>query len=219
MCRIFQRGDRRILFIHIPKTGGTSVIDLLVRNGWLTTQKIPEISPGLKAEFPSLINSKHQHNILRQSWSAEWEYEFSLVRNPYSRAFSQAKHCAKRTAHVLGKNPRYPKSYGFGLWMHKIITDTIEKQGMCVDDNHFRPQSEFISKDTDWFRIEDQKDRFLESLKLRDIISKTSDLDCLNFSFPEDERDPSTTWMRVKNVHEKFIDIYGEDFKNFGYQI
>jgi hypothetical protein len=219
VCRIFERDGRRVLFIHIPKTGGTSIIDMLVRNGWETAQEIPKASQSLRDEFPRLINSKHQHEILRKSWNLKWDYEFALVRNPYSRAFSQAKHVAKTMDTLQDIDPRYPKTYGFGLFMHKVITETIASQGISVDDNHFRPQVDFISKKTEWFRIEDQKDYLLNSLKSLDIISVNSELDNLNFSFSENQKDPDREWMQVKNVHKKFIDIYSKDFKKFGYKI
>jgi hypothetical protein len=31
---VFRRDDKRVLFVHVPKTGGTSVEELFRRRGW-----------------------------------------------------------------------------------------------------------------------------------------------------------------------------------------
>ena len=81
--------DRRLLFIHIPKTGGTTILTLL---GLWKKERSPELRT-LFGDFGSL---DLQHLTLRQAeqflTAAEFSsyFRFAFVRNPWDRAVSAA---------------------------------------------------------------------------------------------------------------------------------
>jgi len=81
--------DRRLLFIHIPRTGGTTILTLL---GLWKKERSPELRT-LFGDFGSL---DLQHLTLRQAahflTAAEFAsyFRFAFVRNPWDRAVSAA---------------------------------------------------------------------------------------------------------------------------------
>lgn len=71
---------KKVLFIHIPKTGGTSIADFLDNNDmdqW--SRKYP---------------SRHDPYFFmeKNNTITEETFTFSVVRNPYTRAYSYYKH-------------------------------------------------------------------------------------------------------------------------------
>ena len=147
---------------------------------------------------------------MRDLWNESWDYEFTIVRNPYERIFSKAKQQAKE----FGID--YPDPLGFLRWTKDLLENVIYRDGLGVDDNHFRPQSEFIGKETLWYRLEDQIDKLLDELRRSEIISQDTIFPRINSSF---EKSPSIRipWEDYPSILDKFINLYREDFEKFKY--
>lgn len=76
--------DKKVLFIHIPKTGGTSVTHVLKSMGMDSWCRDPKYR-----HHDSLVNLEKNNTL------PEDVFKFSIVRNPYTRTFSYYKHFQK----------------------------------------------------------------------------------------------------------------------------
>lgn len=214
---IYQKANKRVLFVHIPKTGGTSIRHLLHSEGWEKIED-PQIPDHLKNEIIGDRRSKHQHSVLRDLWKESWDYEFAMVRNPYERFLSQVKHIsvARKKIGYDSEFPDMPSSDGTLNIFDSVHNRLIPKNGKGIDDNHFRPQSEFINKDTKIFKLESQKGDAIDFLKSNNIISQDAVFPHLHESI-HDAPNLIVAWPLRKILHSQFLNFYFDDFKNFGY--
>ncbi len=214
---IYQKANKRVLFVHIPKTGGTSIRHLLHSEGWEKIED-PQIPDHLKNEIIGDRRSKHQHSALRDLWKESWDYEFAMVRNPYERFLSQVKHIAveRKRMGYSSNLPDMPTSDGVMNIFDSVHNRLIPKSGMGLDDNHFRPQSEFINSDTRFFKLESQREDAIDFLKSNQIISHDAFLPHLHESIP-DAPNLIVAWPLRKALHSQFLNFYCDDFENLGY--
>lgn len=74
---IFDKDNKKVVFLHIPKTGGSSITKLFEENGW----------------SQQCIQGGHQHKTLDQI-SVDWscvETIFTVIRNPIDRVLSEIR--------------------------------------------------------------------------------------------------------------------------------
>ena len=205
---IFKNKDRYLHFIHIPKTSGTSVCNLLEQAGWKKL-KFVQVPAQVVDICKKTDAYKHQHREIWKQWDISVDYRFAFVRNPYERFVSQCKQIAIAEGYD-SISPAYV------LEKFKVYLDLIKTNGLHQDDNHIRPQHEFIDENTAIFRMEDQREAFLLWCRERDIISKDISFNHLNNSL---KNEPLTIvhWPLVPDLHAMFLGLYGEDFEKFGY--
>lgn len=137
---VFEQGSVRILFIHIPKTGGTSIENMLKKHTKMTFFS-PIPPPNLKIcpqhlqinDFRMLLNGCH------------WDWQFSIVRNPYDRIESEYHY----TARMFYKNGGIAN---FSEWIINTIKNAQKNKSIL--DNHLRPQSEFLDREVEIFKFE-----------------------------------------------------------------
>ena len=55
-------------------------------------------------------------------------------------------------------------------WLNNIMTVHIPRDGFGMDDNHWRPQVDFIAEDTVVYRMEDELEELLKTLKIKGYI-------------------------------------------------
>ena len=207
---VFCRGDKIIHFIHIPKTGGASVRELLYDNGWNNIEK-----------------EKHSPRDVWQTYEKNWEYQFCVTRNPYDRIESGYFHVRRAGAESVMSFLVSPSSF---LEFVRLVVDNMSKEVWSIDeDNNFwRPQVDFIDGDTAIFQLE-EIDNLLLELKKRKYISQDSvmphyrhrsrvshDINAppgIDISFRD-------AWNYDHNiVHDSFVRFYKEDFEKFKYDI
>ena len=80
----FSNKNYKILFIHIPKTGGTTIEDFLCDSFKISFHTIG---------VPSALKITPQHLQIKDIEllfnGKEWDYAFSVVRSPYERLKSE----------------------------------------------------------------------------------------------------------------------------------
>lgn len=76
---IYEKNNKRILHVHIPRTGGTSITKMFQGLGWGVDKWSEDGYEG-------------QHSV-RQYWKdwGEFDYIFTVVRHPVFRALSDAR--------------------------------------------------------------------------------------------------------------------------------
>lgn len=192
--------NHEILFIHIPKTGGTSVENFFLENGFRMRLFARRHNPCLKVN-PQHLTSSEVHYLLGDGF----DYEFAVIRDPFDRIESEFFYTNKMRARR--QLPNLPEE-SFSQW----VLDSLEEAGgrPYFRDGHFRPQAQFVSAATNVFRYEDGLTRAVERVFEETNIPMDGTLPMHNKS---DRRPLSWTSEALDMVRE----FYAEDFLCFGY--
>jgi hypothetical protein len=135
---LYRHNGRIVFFIHIPKTGGTS-IERTFRDAGCAEA----LRSGQKFAR-SKIAPQHMHRELYELAIAKgfYDYQFAVVRNPFDRIASHYGH------KVTNKNRTGTPDAWINAALNRLSDDPF------TNDNHLRPQVEFIGPDTDVFKFE-----------------------------------------------------------------
>ncbi len=134
---IFNVNGKKILFIHVPKTGGTSIetyfgkyvgVSLLSRR----RPYHPLLRSGLLSQS---VPFQHLHASLLVSLFEPGFFDavFMVVRDPMQRLISEYRHSRAMS--------RPETILPFSAWLR--VSLMAAKIDPCFRNNHFRPQSEF----------------------------------------------------------------------------
>ncbi len=136
---LFRRGPQTVFFVHIPKTGGTSVEETFKSEGWIEALRMKDALGYLPATPQHLQADLYTKLVPAQFY----DYAFTVVRNPFARLASEYR-MRKEEGSWSG---------GFGEWLDLRLREYAENP--YVADNHLRPQVEFLVPDLQVFRFED----------------------------------------------------------------
>lgn len=195
-----QFQNRNILFVHIPKTGGSSVEAWLEQHG-----KLHLFSVGK----PPALNCTPQHLRywdLRQLFDpAFFDYAFTIVRNPFHRLESEY-----RMRMIVQAEQLVAKHTDFPIWLHAQL-DAFERNAFHLD-NHLRPLWHFASDRTEVFRFEDGLDQIIAKVAARTGLPQPV---TIPRAMTSERFDGVIEWdqadiLRVQTIYQK-------DFETFGY--
>lgn len=131
---VFTKDNQRVLFIHVPKTAGSSVNKLFMNNGYERSY----YSESSREPHKGLCGPQHMDaELLEEELDlSSFDYIFSIFRDPIDR------HLSEFTWAPWGLCGRdiYTEDM-FDDWCGKIFQ--AYKQNPYRFDNHIRPQSEF----------------------------------------------------------------------------
>lgn len=195
--------QKNILYVHIPKAGGTTVENWLSRFGALRL---------FNSSNPEAMLCTPQHltysDIERLFPAGYFDYAFAIVRNPYSRIES-----AYRYQHVsLYHRPSHePES--FQKWMRELPSRL--KRHPFLFDNHWRRQVDFLSGNTRIFKIEDGLDAALSR------VAAETGLPQLDTALPvtNHTRDLNLPLSWGPAELDVARNLYAADFARLGYDI
>ncbi len=161
-------GDRLIFFVHVPKTGGTSVEAYLRAKGGLALA-------GTRRHGWSRTTPQHIHREIFAEMVPPGFYDhgFTILRDPKSRLVSEFCMRAEPLrlklrpfglARAAWKRMRGIRSYGvrignrlefldFDGWVARSFAEF--RKDPFYKDNHFRPQHEFVADGHRVFLFED----------------------------------------------------------------
>lgn len=164
---------RKLIFIHVPKTGGTSVEKVLrleslhnlfsYKKCIASMPNIADIFNGIDKNIvlsitPQHLTSCHLKNIFPSQF--ETYTKFAIVRNPYDRIVSEYHYINDFMKHDFLKQYR---DISF-LEFLKRVRETPRMLQVSLFDNHFLSQSEYLrclNKEQDnIFRYENIEDVF-----------------------------------------------------------
>lgn len=195
-----EHNGQRILFIHIPKTGGSSI------EHWLGQQAPLRFKTMGK---PIATKSTPQH--LRFSDMADlfgkdyFDYAFTIVRNPYDRIASEYRMQAIQKSGNIWKD-----FIPFDRWLESMME--LREEDSWARDNHLRAQWQFTSKHVEVFRYEDGLDDAVAQIAsatgltaspLEKLVSSEQFKGEIDWDVPD--------YIRVQEA-------YRRDFKQFGYE-
>lgn len=194
---LFRFDSAVILFIHVPKTGGSSIEAALRAMGGRPAL-LSQSSQGYARSTPQHMQAEVLAAFVPETF---YDLRFALVRDPQSRLVSEYK------MRRIGRERQDLPPLSFAEW----VTETFERyqRNAYVFDNHIRPQSALIPEGTPVFRFEDG---------LAPALAHVADR--LGRAAPalphlrEGARDPVPV---PPETARRIADFYAEDYARFGY--
>jgi len=137
---VFTKDNKKILFIHVPKTAGSSINKLFLNNGY----EISYYSESSKNLYKGLCGPQHiEAKLIEEEFKNQsFDYVFSIFRNPIDRHLSEFTWAPWG---LMGRDIHTPEL--FEEWCPKIFKSYI--QTPYKFDNHIRPQNEFYLQGID----------------------------------------------------------------------
>ena len=139
---LFRINNSVILFVHVPKTGGTSIEVHLAKfgRGALMTDH-DHAWPRCNAQH---MDSRSYARIIPKDF---YDYGFMVVRNPFDRIVSEYRMRHRDHAAEGRRIKDFPE------WVDGMLRRYQRDHYLL--DNHIRPQAEFFSEGLDVFRLEE----------------------------------------------------------------
>lgn len=194
---VYTINGKNILFIHIPKTGGSAIGAELAKAGQAHFEDA--IAFGNK-----IIRPKHAHAAILEAVfdPSMFDLVFTVVREPVARMISEFRYQSRKPGvHLAGL-------LGFDRWLSFSLARC--RLDPSYRDNHFRPQSQFPILNTAVFRYEDGLDKPLLE------IARVTGHDFPDF--PERvNSSPPVAVVASASSRTSINDFFREDFDRFGY--
>jgi hypothetical protein len=193
--------DKRIFFAHVPKTGGSSVEEYLIRRfgGPLSLRDITHRAGDRKRGLIALsthFTARDLDDVLPH----DVDHCFAVVRDPLKRMESQYRFQA---------NISKTRAFSFATWLR--IMFKAAQIDPRVYQNHIRPQSDLVRDGSAVFRLED---KFTDMISWLDDITGAHEPDMQVGHFLKKKHDPIK--MSREDV-EMITDFYRADYDRFGY--
>ena len=205
---IFTKQGIKVLFIHIPKTGGTTFAEAMIDLGWEPSFYIRGKSPNELSHLKTTPQHYHSRLLKKIFNLDEFDLQLAIIRNPFERIKSEFfwQHRKKN---------QHPEPEA---WFRAVKKDY--EKNKYIYDNHIRPQKRFITPEAEIFKLEEHG-----------IISAISR--CESLIKPQTQQDserqaalklPSAgkakrkgeVEMKFEKIKEEIIDFYQSDYKLWG---
>ncbi|TYB85231.1 sulfotransferase family 2 domain-containing protein [Oceaniovalibus sp. ACAM 378] len=191
---VFFKDQEAVLYIHVPKTGGSSVEAIFIASGfehYFLHTRFSAMTKTMKCP------PQHYHAALLQACfnPQKFDLTFITVRHPVARITSEYK-------------MRNPDGTLPDAWIETMLERYAGNPYLL--DNHIRPQAEFLVQGARIFRQEDGFDSAwvatmndvlqtpLVDSPVRRLQSKTADL----------QPSPATTRL-IEEFYRKDMDAFG----------
>ena len=192
--------NKRVLYVHVPKTGGTSI------EAWLQTLAPLQLhSIGQPAALRCTPQHLHYKEIVTLLDAGSFDYAFMTVRNPFARIASEYHMRAEQQAAGFWQGAQ-----SFPFWLENTLKKAAREP--FVLDNHIRPQWEFTGTDVEVFRLEDGMEGILDQVATR-IGAPAPDV--IPHKMKTNSAAKSVPWDRADVIRTR--KFYAEDFDEFGY--
>jgi hypothetical protein len=151
---VYEGRGRRVLFVHVPKTGGTSIEAAFRRAGFAESHRSKQFtSHGCRPQHLTAAN------LLEEFPGLPFDYVFAVVRDPVARFGSER---VWRAGHVTKSGLPVPDFETFATtWLDRYDANP------SAGDNHLRPQVEFLLPQMEVFRFEDGIDWIMTRVAAR----------------------------------------------------
>ncbi|GEM_PF-543440 len=200
---LYLNEHQYVLFLHIPKTAGTTIESWLCNSG-----KYEQILFSQQRPDDLMVTPQHMGydtlSKLTYAIRRPIEYKFAIVRNPFDRLISEFFYRTKLNNINLGEN----SGELFSCWVTRNLKKY--KKNNTFLDNHLRPQSYYIGNDVEVFKFEDGIHNAINTIGEKLGIEVDQEIEAKKVS----ER-KEVFWDKASVA--LVLDVYAEDFKNFEY--
>lgn len=132
---VFRVAGARVLFVHVPKSAGTSLEQMLAAHPACEAQGMYEHGPDNLMLAVGRCSPQHlQADLLQRLLRVEaFDLVFTVVRDPVGRLLSE---------HAMQRVKRQDTESAFGPWYARM--QQLRQQDPFAMDNHLRPAWEFL---------------------------------------------------------------------------
>lgn len=202
---VFVKDDRSVLFVHVPKTGGSAIEDAFADAGWDT-----HLLDRTSARHPSRrfrrCSPQHLHaDLLTQLVRLERiDVVLTVVREPLARFRSEFL-----WRHRQGPPPDVDT---VTRWGRRVLDRYAEDP--FVRDNHLRPQSQFLLPGALVHRYEDGLQPAL------DAVAARLDVETPTLRARTTEQGRASADIPVGDeLRPRLEQFYADDFAAFDYRL
>lgn len=193
---LIRHQGKVILFVHIPKTGGTSIEDAMKKAGAVVAFRYGSRFKGfMKTTFQHLSADVYAHVIPPDFY----DYAFALSRHPVTRLVSEYFHRRKHNG----------ETQVFDRWVNTALD--AHAADCFAMDNHIRPQVDFLTPDVAVFRLEDGIAAPLETAAGHLGLTMPT----LEAHTNKRKGKTAVTWS--PETRARALAFYAADFDRFGY--
>lgn len=204
---IFRKDGKNILFIHVPKTGGSTIERIFANSGYETLYRDPKTGPA-SANRLRKCSPQHMHAaMLEQILNlGSFDAMFMISREPLARFRSE--YGMRNTAEMR------VDAEAVDAWADRALRLLVKNPYTL--DNHLRPQHEFYVDGSLVYRLEDGLDSVVADLNSRyglgldETIPQVMDRQKASGIATRDVQVSDTLARRVKA-------LYRQDYGMFGY--
>lgn len=204
---VFFSLSQRVLFVHVPKTGGTTMERML------TTPELTMRFRETRKTAPDLMSVRrcspqHYHGeLLREVFDlSRFSYSFLIVRDPVARFRSEY---LMRTRKDLRLDAGSVEAWADHV-LERYAADPY------VLDNHLRPQSDFVVPGAEVFHLEDGLESIADRVEKRIGHRLTRDVARGQDSVAR-AGVPSSAVTVSPRLEERLRSFYAADYAAFGY--
>lgn len=196
---LFKIRNQQVAFVHLPKTGGSSI------EHWLEGQSESTL---LLSKLPAKsMRTTPQHisysDIQLLTNQQQFTLAFAIVRNPFRRLESEFRY----RMHLNEKSDE--EAVYFSPWVLKTLRQ-FDKNAW-IYDNHIRPQHEFFDDTVRVFKFEDGL------LKVACAVSDVLKLETPE-KLPHEKNSSKVPLFWTKEAIETTSEFYQRDIDVFGYE-
>lgn len=203
-----------ILFVHIPKTGGSTIETWLQDLGPQALMWPGDAGEGL------MLPPQHAHSALLQRIVPPDFYDdaFCIIRDPFERLLSEYRYLRKLhrapyrkgiTAFWPGRSLEDRHDLHFRKWVIRAFS--AFKADPLTESNHIRPQSDFLAVEKcRVYRFEDGFKAILTDLAARWKMPRPDKIPHIN----ETKKAHFEVDLKTRRLID---DFYSKDFERLGY--
>ena len=192
------------LFVHIPKTGGTSITKFFKLLKFSETYGKDNIFRQFLKETPQHFTYNTLNNLININ---KLEFSFAIIRDPFDRIISSYFWSKINTNHA-----EVLKKINFETWFNHY--SEIYKQNINVLSNHLIPQNMFVGQNIKKiYKFEDGVyNIFKDVMRCLNIIIKD------DYKFPHINKTSAKNKSEIKKIKESkhvrkmIYDFYKEDY-------
>ncbi len=196
---ILENAGRRVLYLHIPKTGGTTI------NNWLGSVVRRSFYSGSPPQGFKVTPQHLPLGDFRVLFDDDYfHWKFAVIRNPYDRLESEFFYL---THNAMRRTSRRPD---FSTWVINNLDGY--RRNHHIHDNHLRPQLDFLDEDVTVFRYENGLEKAAAAAAEQLGIEPPDELPVTNARPRE-----AVNW--TLEALDKFNSVYGRDLEKLDYPI
>ncbi|MGC3994823.1 MAG: sulfotransferase family 2 domain-containing protein [Propionicimonas sp.] len=205
---VYRRDGRSVLFVHIPKTGGTSVEQLFKASGWEASYFDARYGAGTLNNL-RWCGPQHMHGaVLKDLFRIDrFDLVFAVVREPVARFRSEYVWRHRKLDEAATDAATVSR------WLAKTLV--AYQKNPYLYDNHLRPQHEFLVPGTKVLRLEDGLGAALRDLSDAHDLGLDGEVERFKDSSagPRKSGDVEVSAATRGMLHR----FYKRDFSTFGY--